>query len=345
MNETRGSRERQPQQVFTRTLMLYPSGDQSFVGEYCRVFGVAYLVLKIGRNVQVGGSDTLIHGAMVLGVPKAGSYKLVDRDRVIFVVVTDSGVEASVDRWPGLEFEHVDTQVCFGYVNIAGTRQMIEVKRGLGKGSVPPYTSMVVARNDAELPGFEPLEEEGSFRELRETLRQDRTKRDQAVSNAVKKKSFDVGVARMHGLRLDDVSKAVRMPRRQVVEETEIEDLSSVKPQRTRQHTAFAKKERKEEWKESKKDWAEMVEAARPIAAPRSAEKGVMCSTQNYLDLMRDMEQSGELARDEYLDVPGRELELDRVVKEVTYDAVEDVPVFEIDRDNMAARLLRLGVR
>lgn len=332
-NERRDDRVRAQPVLYTRTLMLYPVGDDSYVAAYCRAFGVQYMVLKIGRNVQVGGSDVLIHGAMVLGVPKCGSYKLVDRDRIVFAVITESGVEATTDRWPGLEFEHIESQVSFGYVTLAGSRQLIEVKCGVGKGSVPPYARQAVHMADVGLPGFEPLEEEGSFRELRDTLRREREERDSTVSTAVRRREIDAGAARMHGIRVDELARAAGAVRNQAKRE---EVVDAVKPGVSvgGQRQAFEKKAT---------DWAQEVEEAEKPQPRVRRQAKKMCNTQEYIDLMRDVEDGGELGKDEFLDIPQNEIEIDGVVKEVTFDAVDNVPIFDLDEKKMNAKMVRLG--
>lgn len=332
-DERREERGRPQQTQYTRTLMLYPIGDESYVAAYCHAFKVQYMVLKIGRNVQVGGSDVLIHGAMVLGVPKSGSYKLVDRDRIVFAVITESGVEATVDRWPGLEFEHIESQVSFGYVTLAGSKQLIEVKCGVGKGSVPPYMKQADHVADVGLPGFEPLEEEGSFRDLRDTLRRERGERDVTVSSAVRRKEIDAGAARMHGIRVDDLARATGSVRARARRE-ESAEASKAGPSAAGQRQAFERK---------MGDWAaEVEEAEKPQAKARRQVKK-MCNTPEYVDLMRDVEATEELGADEYLDMPQCEIEIDRIVKEVVYDAVENVPIFDVDEKKMDAKMLRLG--
>lgn len=326
---------------YTRTLMFYQTEGESYISAYCNAFDVRYLVLKLGRNVQIGGSDTLIHGAMVLGVPRAGSYRFVDRDRVVCVIITDSGIEATVDRWPGFEFETVEGQVNFGYVMVGSAKQMIEVKSGIGRGVVAPYTTQLAASGQIELPGFEPLEDEAEFRELRETLKSERIARDSNVTMALRRKELDEGAARMHGLR---VAMMTRVQGGRRIEEDETEERpvrkaeKGKKAQEQRQHAAF---------REAKGSWAEQVEeeeeeVRKPVPKGRRVVQK-MCGTEAYLELIRSIDEMDQFGKDVYLAVPQPTMEFDSIAQEITYDTMDDVPIFDVSREKMNAKMVRHG--
>ncbi|ULE62118.1 NS2 protein [Wanken orbivirus] len=141
---------------YTRTLYVIDRDRQTLCGKMASMEMKPYTVLKIGRTVHISTSAELSHRAFILDVSRPGAYKIIDRDVTVSVILTETSIEASTEPWNDFTFEMVDARPVPATTSVGGFHVPIEVKHCIGRGIVPPYTSVDrVSLGDLQLPGLE----------------------------------------------------------------------------------------------------------------------------------------------------------------------------------------------
>ncbi|ADZ96225.1 NS2 protein [Tribec virus] len=214
---------------FTRTIVLKSEGKDDFVARMCSTLECEYVVVKHGVGTHVVGSNTPIHGCLLVVIPNAGSYRLIDRDQSTFLVVSRDGIEVQQDRWPGMRFEAVDMYPRACKIRFGTKENDSEVRFGKASGNVPPYTPDNVTDDQEEftLPGvcFHTPEEE--LREYRERLREEKELRTANILEVFRSTQQSRSLGRIHGIRNSDLTAlkpAVPPPVRRSASITRVSD-------------------------------------------------------------------------------------------------------------------------
>nr|ULT85612.1 NS2 [Nugget virus] len=192
---------------FTRTIALKSTGKDDYVAKMCAALGCEYLIVKHGLGMHVAGSNTPTHGCMLLLIPDAGSFRLIDRDQSTFVVVSKDGIEVQQDRWPGMRFEAVDMFPRCCRIVMGDVASDSEIRFGSASASVPPYTAgeSVEAQDELSLPGLDFSIQEEDLREYRERLREERDQRAATILSALRSTQQSRTLGRLHGIKTSDL--------------------------------------------------------------------------------------------------------------------------------------------
>nr|ATW68812.1 viral inclusion body protein [Okhotskiy virus] len=192
---------------FTRTIALKSTGKDDYVAKMCNVLGCEYLIVRHGLGMHVAGSNTPTHGCMLLLIPGAGSFRLIDRDQSTFVVVSNDGLEVQQDRWPGMRFEAVDMFPRCCRIMVGDVSADSEIRFGNASGTVPPYTAgeSIEAQDEITLPGLEFNVPGADLREYREKLREEKEERAAAILSALRTTQQSRTLGRLHGVKTSDL--------------------------------------------------------------------------------------------------------------------------------------------
>nr|AZK31320.1 NS2 [Big Cypress virus] len=203
-NRSEQNRERR---VFTKTILLYSTGENDFVARVCRSTKSVYYAIKVGMTTHMCVTDDPVPSAYIISISGEGAYRIMDRDESIYVMVSRDGVEVAQGRWPRYQFETVDTSPKFCTLTVKGQEVEAEVKVGCGAGTVKPYTEGADFRemDGIKLPGIKFLSIEGDVRETRAKLKEERAHRNEVILGALKESHADRGIARFMGLRGDQI--------------------------------------------------------------------------------------------------------------------------------------------
>nr|AGZ62533.1 non-structural protein NS2 [Heramatsu virus] len=150
--------------------------DESTNG-FCRRLGQAlkrpYVVLRIGRTVQIAVAAIPPPRSYVLRIKKDGAYRIMDGQDMISVMIHPEGVEATTERWEEWEYENLTANAYAAMFGDDGLGLEGEIKVCVGRGEVEPYTRAGVVKNEMPmLPGLIPSSK--GLRELRNEIREDR---------------------------------------------------------------------------------------------------------------------------------------------------------------------------
>ncbi|ADM88599.1 NS2 [Great Island virus] len=192
---------------FTRTIVLKSTGKDDYVAKMCNALGCEYLVVRHGLGMHVAGSNTPTHGCMLLLIPGAGSFRLIDRDQSTFVVVSSDGLEVQQDRWPGMRFEAVDMFPRCCRIVVGDVAADSEIRFGSASGTVPPYTAgeSMEAQDEISLPGLDFSVPDSDLREYREKLREEKEERAAAILSALRTTQQSRTLGRLHGVKTSDL--------------------------------------------------------------------------------------------------------------------------------------------
>nr|QBL15257.1 NS2 [Bukakata virus] len=195
--------------TFTRTVVIYSKGEHDFVAKMMRSMGFPYLLIKIGTSVQLLGCKVPPPRSWLVEIHKEGSYRLVDRENIVYVVVSSDGVEVQQDRWPRLCFETVDLRARFCEMTVGSSELQSEIKFGVGKGYVAPYTEESDAGGDQHvvLPGLKLIRISGGVKEFREKLKEDRDTHDRIIVEGIRSIGGTRCTARAFGIRFDRMQR------------------------------------------------------------------------------------------------------------------------------------------
>nr|QBL15269.1 NS2 [Fomede virus] len=195
--------------AFTRTIVIYSKGEHDFVAKMMRSMGFPYLLIKIGQSVQLLGCKVPPPRSWLVEIHKEGSYRLVDRENIAYVIVSPDGVEVQQDRWPRLCFETVDLRARFCEMTVGSSELQSEIKFGIGKGYVAPYTEESDAGGDQHvvLPGLKLIRINGGVKEFREKLKEERDTRDRIIVEGIRAAGGSRSTARAFGIRFDRMQR------------------------------------------------------------------------------------------------------------------------------------------
>ncbi|AKP24104.1 viral inclusion body protein [Chobar Gorge virus] len=195
--------------TFTRTVVIYSKGEHDFVARMMKSMAFPYLLIKIGQSVQLLGCKVPPPRSWLVEIHKEGSYRLVDRESSVYLVVSADGVEVQQDRWPRLCFETVDLRARFCEMTVGSSELQSEIKFGVGKGYVAPYTEESDTGNDQQiiLPGIRLIRISGDAREFREKLKEERDTRDRIIVEGIRATGGTRCTARAFGIRFDRMQR------------------------------------------------------------------------------------------------------------------------------------------
>nr|AQX34699.1 NS2 [Changuinola virus] len=175
-----------PRRVFTKTVCVLDPYGKTFCGQVAKLCNKPYCMLKIGRVVAFEGVDDPTPKSYILQIEQIGAYRIQDGMDTISVMITQTGVAASVERWEEWKFETLSAVPLASLIMVDGIRRDAEVKFVKGMGLVAPYTRNEMDRRDIpELPGV--LPSSMGLRELREKLKNEREQlrnRDESIATA-----------------------------------------------------------------------------------------------------------------------------------------------------------------
>nr|AXF35743.1 viral inclusion body protein [Wad Medani virus] len=192
---------------FLRTVSIHSTGQDDYVSKICKAIGGSYLIIKQGMGSQQVVSDTPATGGMVLVIPGPGSFRLLDRDQSVFIVVDVNGIEVMLDRWPGFCFETIDMSAHSATIDVGSEEVPGIVSYGRAAGTVPPYTPDGNGPTDTiSLPGIKFVKNDEPMRELRVRLKEERAENAVKITRAVRALGVSRAAGRALGVRAEDLS-------------------------------------------------------------------------------------------------------------------------------------------
>nr|ATX74903.1 viral inclusion body protein [Wad Medani virus] len=192
---------------FLRTVSIHSTGSEDYVSRICRALNGSYLIVKQGMGSQQVVSDTPATGGMVLVIPGPGSFRLLDRDQSLFIVVDVNGIEIMPDRWPGFCFETIDMSAQSATIDVGSEAVPGIVSYGRAAGTVAPYTPDGSGPTDTlSLPGIKFVKSDEPMRELRVRLKEERAEHAVKITRAVRALGVSRAAGRALGVRAEDLS-------------------------------------------------------------------------------------------------------------------------------------------
>ncbi|AGY34649.1 inclusion body NS2 [Changuinola virus] len=165
--------ESKPKRVFTKTVCVLDAYGKTFCGNVAKLCNKPYCLIKIGRVVSIEAVDNPRPKSYILQIEQVGSYRIQDGQDNISLIITNQGVEATVERWEEWKFENLSPIPMATMIMVADKRVDAEVKFVKGMGIIAPYTKNEMDRRDVpDLPGVMPSSM--GVKELREKLRNER---------------------------------------------------------------------------------------------------------------------------------------------------------------------------
>nr|AIV43213.1 NS2 [Changuinola virus] len=165
--------EAKPRRVYTKTVCVLDPYGKTFCGQIAKLCNKPYCLIKTGRIFSVEAVDDPRPKSYILEIEKEGSYRIQDGQDNVSLIISQSSVEASVERWEEWKFETLSSIPMATIINVQGKRTDAEVKYCKGMGLVAPYTKNEMDRRDMpNLPGVIPSLM--GVKELREKLRNER---------------------------------------------------------------------------------------------------------------------------------------------------------------------------
>nr|AGZ91979.1 inclusion body NS2 [Changuinola virus] len=162
-----------PKRTFTKVVCVLDPYGKTFCGLVAKLCNKPYCLVKIGRVVAFEGVDDPTPKSYILQIEQVGAYRIQDGQDTISLMITQTGIEATVERWEEWKFETLSAVPMASMIMVAGVRKDAEVKFVKGMGLVAPYTKNEMDRRDIpELPGV--LPSSLGLKELREKLRNER---------------------------------------------------------------------------------------------------------------------------------------------------------------------------
>ncbi|AFX73383.1 NS2 [Lebombo virus] len=319
----------QVKRKFTRTICVLDPGAKTFCGKVAKLEGKTYFVIKIGRTTQVGVSNTPVPKCYVLDVAGPGSYRVQDGQDTVSVILSESGFEATGERWEEWRFEVLSATPIVARMAVGEDEFDAEIKYSKGLGSVPPY-----AKNEADrrmmptLPGVKALDM--PIRDFRQHAREHRDEVRAQLDRAARR--LDPSSSRLLGA---SVGLSEEIP------------IESVLPQAKREPVVFASASRElDDWgfdmqPKTSGDWG----AKTPIPEVESDE-GEMNDTHITTAFISKCSEaakkhsttfSGLSAR-----VPAASGKFDEVIL-VKKSAWGDVPLFRIDEATRKFEFMAIG--
>ncbi|AFX73394.1 NS2 [Orungo virus] len=165
---------------FTRTVCIYDPQNRTFCGRSAAMVCNSYYTIKMGRTTQCGVSPVPVPKSYVLEIPDVGSYRILDGQDSISVIVTETGVEATSERWEEWKFEGVNCVPMVVQTEIGKGLIDMEIKFSKGMGLVKPYVKNEVSRTEIpRLPGASVIDT--PIRDYRQLLKDQRDERRAAL--------------------------------------------------------------------------------------------------------------------------------------------------------------------
>nr|AVV63150.1 NS2 [Changuinola virus] len=165
--------EAKPRRVFTKIVCVLDPYGKTFCGLVAKLCNKPYCLIKTGRVTSFEAVDDPRPKSYILEIEKEGSYRIQDGQDNISLIITQTSVEASVERWEEWKFETLSSIPMATIINVQGKRTDAEVKYCKGMGLVAPYTKNEMDRREMpDLPGV--LPSTMGVKELREKLRNER---------------------------------------------------------------------------------------------------------------------------------------------------------------------------
>nr|AGZ91981.1 inclusion body NS2 [Changuinola virus] len=162
-----------PKRVYTKTVCVLDPYGKTFCGLVAKLCNKPYCLIKTGRVLSFEAVDDPRPKSYILEIEKEGSYRIQDGQDNLSLIITQTSVEASTERWEEWKFETLSPVPMATIIKVMGQRTDAEVKYCKGMGLVAPYTKNEMDRKDMpNLPGV--LPSSMGVRELREKLRNER---------------------------------------------------------------------------------------------------------------------------------------------------------------------------
>nr|QMU26408.1 viral inclusion body protein [Wad Medani virus] len=192
---------------FLRTVSIHSTGSEDYVSKICAALRGSYLIVKQGMGSQQVVSDTPATGGMVLVIPGPGSFRLLDRDQSVFIIVDVNGIEIMPDRWPGFCFETIDMSAQSATIDVGSEEVPGIVSYGRAAGTIAPYTPDGNGpTNTIALPGIKFVKSDEPMRELRVRLKEERAEHAIKITRAARALGVSRAAGRALGVRAEDLS-------------------------------------------------------------------------------------------------------------------------------------------
>nr|AGZ91975.1 inclusion body NS2 [Changuinola virus] len=165
--------EPKAKRVYTKTVCVLDPYGKTFCGQVAKLCNKPYCLIKTGRILSFEAVDDPRPRSYILELEKEGAYRIQDGQDSLSLIITQTSVEASTERWEEWKFETLSPIPMATLINVGGKRIDAEVKYCKGMGLVVPYTKNEMDRKEIpNLPGV--LPSSMGVRELREKLRNER---------------------------------------------------------------------------------------------------------------------------------------------------------------------------
>nr|QGU18496.1 NS2 [Yunnan orbivirus] len=208
-NQGVGNFERGPR-IATRTFVFYCTTSTTSVGKIAKAFGTQYLAVKVGTTTHFEGVNFPIPRCTLITVLGPCAIKVIDRDVTCSFMITETGLEASMNRWAKYKFETVETSSRFCKINIGGKMIEESIRVGKATGLVMPYTEedMMQQEEMDDLPGVEFINlDSDQVQEQREKLKIGREITRDMIGSALRECGASRSEGRLFGLRSDVTAK------------------------------------------------------------------------------------------------------------------------------------------
>nr|BCI65141.1 Non-structural protein [Tibet orbivirus] len=160
---------------FTKNIAVLDGSRTTICGQISKFANKPYCNISIGRNVSVKAVDNPLPKGYVLQIKQEGAYRIQDGQDTISLMITASGVEATVERWEEWQFEVLSAMPMAIMMQHNGEMVDAEIKYAKGMGVVAPYVRNEVDRRDLpKLPGLS--ESQYDVKTLRQKIKEEREK-------------------------------------------------------------------------------------------------------------------------------------------------------------------------
>nr|WFJ08447.1 NS2 [Tibet orbivirus] len=158
---------------FTKNVSVLDGSGTTICGVIAKSAHKPYCNISIGRNVSIKAVDNPPPKAYVLQIRQEGGYRIQDGQDTISLMITASGVEATVERWEEWQFEVLSAMPMAIMMQHNGEMVDAEIKYAKGMGVVAPYVKNEVDRRELpKLPGLS--ESQYDVKTLRQKIKEER---------------------------------------------------------------------------------------------------------------------------------------------------------------------------
>ncbi|APC23695.1 NS2 protein [Bluetongue virus] len=163
----------QKQRRFTKNVFVLDTDSRTLCGIIAKQNASPYCQIRIGRVIAFKPAKNPEPKGYVLSVSGPGAYRIQDGQDVISLMLTQTGIEATTERWEEWKFESVSATPMATRIQYNGIMVDAEIKYCKGMGIVMPHMRNDFDRAEApSLPGV--MKSHYDIRELRQKIKNER---------------------------------------------------------------------------------------------------------------------------------------------------------------------------